>query len=212
MSARDKILDRLRARSNGTPPAAAIPRPVPALAQTAGAARIEQFQAKAEAINATTQRIATFADLPAAVADYLAGQNLPPQLVATPDPAFDDVPWADRPLLEVRRGAPDKTDRVSVTCAAAGLAETGAVLLTADDRHPYLASYLPETNIVVLPAGRLEAGYENLWPVLQGADRRPRRAGIVAGPSRTGDIEQRIELGAHGPRRVHIVIVDEPAA
>ena len=37
----------------------------------------------------------------------------------------------------------------------------------------------------------------------------PRTVNFITGPSRTGDIEQRIELGAHGPRRLHIVVVDD---
>jgi L-lactate dehydrogenase complex protein LldG len=37
----------------------------------------------------------------------------------------------------------------------------------------------------------------------------PRTVNFITGPSRTGDIEQRIVLGAHGPRRLHIVVVDD---
>jgi L-lactate dehydrogenase complex protein LldG len=37
----------------------------------------------------------------------------------------------------------------------------------------------------------------------------PRTVNFITGPSRTGDIKQRIQLGAHGPRRLHIVLVDE---
>ncbi len=39
----------------------------------------------------------------------------------------------------------------------------------------------------------------------------PRTINLITGPSRTGDIEQKIQLGAHGPRRLHIVLVDDPA-
>ena len=39
----------------------------------------------------------------------------------------------------------------------------------------------------------------------------PRTVNLITGPSRTGDIEQRIQLGAHGPRRLHIILVDETA-
>ena len=35
----------------------------------------------------------------------------------------------------------------------------------------------------------------------------PRTVNTVTGPSRTGDIEQQLELGAHGPRRMHILLV-----
>jgi L-lactate dehydrogenase complex protein LldG len=37
----------------------------------------------------------------------------------------------------------------------------------------------------------------------------PRTMNFITGPSRTGDIEQKIELGAHGPRRLHIILIEE---
>ena len=42
-----------------------------------------------------------------------------------------------------------------------------------------------------------------------GAGNMPRAVNMITGPSRTGDIEQRIELGAHGPRRLHIIILED---
>ena len=49
-----------------------------------------------------------------------------------------------------------------------------------------------------------------LWVRLRaryGKDRMPRTVNTITGPSRTGDIEQAMELGAHGPRRMHILVV-----
>ncbi len=41
----------------------------------------------------------------------------------------------------------------------------------------------------------------------------PRNVMLVTGPSRSADIESTLELGAHGPRRVHVILVDDdPAA
>ena len=40
----------------------------------------------------------------------------------------------------------------------------------------------------------------------------PRAINFVSGPSRTADIEQQLVMGAHGPRRLHIIVVDEPLA
>ena len=62
------------------------------------------------------------------------------------------------------------------------------------------------------------AAYEDGWDRLRAAAAAapgmpaqglPRAVNLITGPSRTGDIEQRIVLGAHGPRRLHIVIVDD---
>jgi len=35
----------------------------------------------------------------------------------------------------------------------------------------------------------------------------PRALNLITGPSRTADIEQTIELGAHGPKRMHVLLV-----
>jgi L-lactate dehydrogenase complex protein LldG len=72
---------------------------------------------------------------------------------------------------------------------------------------------LPDTHIVIVQARQVVATYEDAWDRLRATraapDGLPRTVNFITGPSRTGDIEQRIELGAHGPRRVHIVIVDD---
>jgi L-lactate dehydrogenase complex protein LldG len=62
-------------------------------------------------------------------------------------------------------------------------------------------------------AGRIVRGMEDAWKLLRDeVGRMPRAVNFVSGPSRTADIEQTIVLGAHGPYRVHIVLVGEPAA
>jgi L-lactate dehydrogenase complex protein LldG len=38
----------------------------------------------------------------------------------------------------------------------------------------------------------------------------PRSINLVTGPSRSGDIEQTIQLGAHGPKRLLVLLVDAP--
>jgi L-lactate dehydrogenase complex protein LldG len=53
------------------------------------------------------------------------------------------------------------------------------------------------------------AAYEDGWDRLREGGGMPRAINFITGPSRTGDIEQRIELGAHGPRRLHIILVDD---
>ena len=177
--------------------------------------RIALFTSMAETVFATVDRVSGPDAVPGAVADYLAGQNLPPALVMAPDPALDDYPWADRPMLAIRRGAAEEADRVAVTGALMGFAETGTLMMASGPDHPSTLNFLPETHIVVLPAERIGGAYEEGWAHLRAeggtaADGSfmPRTVNLITGPSRTADIEQTITLGAHGPRRLHIVIVD----
>lgn len=173
------------------------------------AGRIALFVAMAEEVQTTVTRVASLADVPGAVASYLASENLPAELVMAPDPALDAIPWGERPLLQLRRGKAAPGDQVSVTPAFAAIAETGTLMLTSGAETPSTLNFLPDTHVVVLEAGQVVPTYEEGWTRLRARGDMPRTVNFITGPSRTGDIEQRIQLGAHGPRRLHIVLVDE---
>jgi L-lactate dehydrogenase complex protein LldG len=122
-------------------------------------------------------------------------------------------------MLEIRRGRAEDSDQVGVTSCFAGIAETGTLMLISGPESPTRNNFLPDTHIVVMRGKQVAASYEEGWTRLREARRAadgsvalPRTVNFITGPSRTGDIEQRIELGAHGPRRLHIVLVDDEAA
>ena len=179
-------------------------------------ARIDLFVAMAEEVQTTVVRVASDDEVPAEVARYLAAENLPAELVMAPDPGLDRIPWDARPLLSIRRGRAEPGDAVSVTPCLAGIAETGTLLLVSGTDTPTTLNFLPDTHIVVLRAGQVVASYEDGWDLVRARSGVPgvwpRTLNLITGPSRTGDIEQKIQLGAHGPRRLHIVLVDEPEA
>jgi L-lactate dehydrogenase complex protein LldG len=172
------------------------------------AARIALFVAMAEEVQTTVTRVSQLAEVPGAVAAYLASENLPADFVMAPDPALEAIPWDERPLLRRRRGKAEPGDQVSVTPAFAGIAETGTLMLTSGGETPSTLNFLPDTHIVVLRADQVLPNYEEGWTRLRVRGDMPRTVNFITGPSRTGDIEQRIQLGAHGPRRLHIVLVD----
>ena len=225
--ARDAILGSIR-RSLGRGPldetaraalderiARPTPNLVPARSALPDEERVALFASMAEGVFATVDRVSGPDAVPGAVADYLAQHNLPPALVMAPDPTLDTYPWADRPMLAIRRGVAEEADRVAVTSALMGFAETGTLMMASGPEHPSTLNFLPETHIVVLPTERIRGAYEEGWAKLRadgegaaGAAFMPRTVNLVTGPSRTADIEQTIALGAHGPRRLHIVIVE----
>lgn len=173
------------------------------------AGQVALFVREIEAVDATVARVADAGDVPGAVADYLSRQNLPARLVMTPDPKLDAIPWSERPLLELRRGRAEDGDAAGITGAFAAIAETGTLMLVSGPDTPTRNNFLPDTHIVVLRASEVVACYEDGWDRLRAAGAMPRTVNFISGPSRTGDIEQRLVLGAHGPRRLHIVIVDD---
>jgi L-lactate dehydrogenase complex protein LldG len=220
--ARDQILGDLRAhlgrgRLDAAANAAAEERiaahrrnRIPARATALDhAGQIALFIAEAEAVDATIARVATAADVPGAVADYLSSQNLPARLVMTPDPKFEAIPWDARPLLDIRRGRAEDGDAAGITGAFAAVAETGTLMLISGPETPTRNNFLPDTHIVVLRADEVVACYEDGWDRLRAVGAMPRTVNFITGPSRTGDIEQRLVLGAHGPRRLHIVLIED---
>ena len=177
------------------------------------AARVDLFVAMAEEVQTTVARVASLDNVPGEVARYLAAENLPAELVMAPDPSLDAIRWDQRPLLQIRRGRAEPRDAVSLTPCLAAVAETGTLLLVSGPETPTTLNFLPDTHIVVLHAGQVVASYEDGWDLVREQQEWPRTVNLITGPSRTGDIEQRIQLGAHGPRRLHVVLVeDAPAA
>ena len=181
--------------------------------------QIDLFVKMAEEVQTTVTRVSSATEVPGAVADYLAERNLPSKLVMTPDPQLDDIPWAERPLLEIRRGRAEDKDSVGVTACFAAIAETGTLMLTSGPEAPTRNNFLPDDHLVVLRADQVAATYEDGFDRLRERQKQggtewsmPRTVNFITGPSRTGDIEQRIELGAHGPRRLHIILIDDGAA
>ena len=153
--------------------------------------------------------------MPAAVADYLAAQNLPRALRhgAASGAAGDPLVGRGR-CWRIREGRAEATDPVSVQHGFAGIAETGTLMLPSAPERPTTLNLLPDTAIVVLRASRVVGAYEEAWDLLRAERRRgmPRNVMLVTGPSRSADIEQTLELGAHGPRRLHIVLIEDEAA
>jgi L-lactate dehydrogenase complex protein LldG len=189
----------------------AEPRPnlVPARGQLEPAARLELFCEMAKGVQAEIERAAELTDVPALVSAYLRRHNLPQKVTLAPEPLLDTASWESQPFLRVRRGKAEAEDPTGVTLAAAGIAETGTLMLVSGATTPTLLAFMPETSIIVLPAMDIDASYEASWARLRAnLGTPPRSVNFITGPSRTGDIAQKIELGAHGPRRLCIVIVD----
>jgi len=166
---------------------------------------VARFRARAEAMQCTTDEVASEGDVPAAVARYLKAGNLPHSGCVWPQLAHLD--WKAAGLsLELRAANAD--DPIGVTGAFAAIAETGTLVLASGPATPATASLLPETHVAVLSAQRIVPHMEDAFALAREAfGQMPRAINFVSGPSRTADIDQTIVLGVHGPARVHIVLI-----
>lgn len=214
MSAREAILARLRrAMPEGDRAAAVAARlaapaqgaPVPAQGQTEGAARIAQFIAKAAKVDATVSRIASFAELPAALAAELRGRNLPAAIRTGTEPEFA-LDWGG---VERSVGVGRIVEPATLSRAELAVAETGTLVLASGPANPVTLTFLGETHFVAVRAGDIRAGFEDMWADWRTRGLDPRTVNLVTGPSRSADIGQTLQLGAHGPVALHIFVVGE---
>jgi len=188
----------------------APPGIVPKRGQGDVAARAAVFKAEAERAQASVVEIQGWAQAPAEVARFLRENNCPATLRMGDDPRLAAAPWSET-SLEILRGASDGADVNAVSAAFAGVAETGTLALVSGPDNPTTLNFLAENHIVLLPREAIEADYESVFAKLRGIYGKggaPRTVNFITGPSRSADIEQTLLLGAHGPRRLHIVVVD----
>jgi L-lactate dehydrogenase complex protein LldG len=221
MSARDEILDRIRRALNVT--GAEAPRRmavaerlaqapagiVPARGQGDAAARAATFKAEAERAQASVAEIETAADAPAEIARFLRDANLPAILRMGEDARLAAMPWSAT-ALEISSGPSDGHDLNAVSAAFAGVAESGTLALASGAENPTTLNFLPDNHFVIVAASDILGDYESVWRKLRGHYGKgvmPRTLNLITGPSRSADIEQTLLLGAHGPRRLHILIV-----
>ena len=166
---------------------------------------VERFCERALALESTLDEVETMANVPAAVARYLQANNLPMHAVVWPQLAETD--WKAAGISAEARKA-EGGDLVGITASFCAIAETGTLLLLSGESAPGSTSLLPETHVAIVPTERIVNGMEDAWALLRAEHGQLSRAtNFVSGPSRTADIEQTLVLGAHGPYRVHIVLV-----
>lgn len=97
-----------------------------------------------------------------------------------------------------------------ISQAYAGLEDTGSLVLLSSPQSPTLLNFLSTFHVVLLARKRILKNKSALWPLLrQEIPHMPRSINIITGPSRTADIEQTIQLGAHGPKYLTVVLYDD---
>lgn len=174
---------------------------------------VTRFLMRASDMASTVERINARSEIPGAVARYLDALELPPELAAPKShagvcwPELAGLDWEGAGLaMEARPTLGD--DRLGITGCFCGIAETGTLVMLTGPDTPTATTLLPDTHIAVVAAGRIVAGMEEAFALIrQERGELPRAVNMISGPSRTGDIEQTIVLGAHGPYRTHILVL-----
>lgn len=188
-----------------------VPRGIiPARGQLPDEERIALFIKQADKALASIERVPSAELVPEAIAMYLRSKNLPAALKRGDDPRLAALPWEKVPQLAISTGPTGGRDLVGVSHAGAGVAETGTIVMLSGPDNPSTLNFLPDYHIVVLSAGDITGDYETAFDRVRaqyGPGVMPRTVNFITGPSRSGDIEQKLLLGAHGPRSLHILVV-----
>jgi L-lactate dehydrogenase complex protein LldG len=201
---RREVADRIASHPRGV---------IPARGQVAPREQLDLFARMVELASGTIARVDDLADVPAEVAEFLRRHNLPQAARRGADPLLAALPWERAGTLDVSTAASDANALSSVSHAFAGVAETGTLVLTSGADNPTSLNFLPDNHIVVIDAKDVAGDYETAWQRLRdkyGDAVMPRAVNLITGPSRSADIEQTLILGAHGPRRLHVILVGAP--
>ncbi len=194
------VEDRLRYAPQGV---------IPARGQGDAAYQLALFRDEAERVAAIVAEVSSDGQVPDAIATHLRNCNLPARIRCGADAYLASLPLTATGM-EILNGRAEASDLVCVSHAFGAVAESGTLVLTSGEDNPTTLNFLPETHIVVLQAKDIVGDYEAIWQKLRtayGEGAMPRNVNFITGPSRSADIGHALQLGAHGPRVLHIIVV-----
>ena len=166
-----------------------------------------KFCEKHTAVHGTYERVPDRTQVPAAVLRHLKAYEIAPDILVGKGSLLDEIGWPTDMAAECRPATIE--DRVAVSEAFAGVAETGTLVLLSGEGRPTSHLFLPDDHIILLDASRIVRHQEEVWTLLREMPEDfPRVVNLITGPSKTADVEQTVQYGAHGPRRLHVVIVE----
>ncbi|CAG9181879.1 LutC/YkgG family protein [Cupriavidus pinatubonensis] len=182
--------------------------------------RVASMQAALEASHAEVWRT-TASAWPALLADKLAQAGVRRLLLAPSQAAGTALRQAlpqhieaigfDRPIEQWKAELFNTVD-AGFTVARSGIAATGTLILAPDTASPRTVSLVPPLHVALVHASTLHADLHSAARTERWRDGMPTNLVMVSGPSKTSDIQQTLAYGAHGPRQLWVVIVDDSHA
>ncbi len=168
------------------------------------------FAKKAAKAEATVRRVKSYEEVAEAVHRFMREHELPLNLRHGDDERLANIVWPDD--MTTSRGPSDGSDLTTVSHAEGAVAESGTLIMGSGPDNPTTLNFLAENHIVVLRGRDVQGSYEDIWTTMRrrlGKGAMPRTVNMITGPSRSADIEQKLILGAHGPLRLHIIVVED---
>jgi len=184
-----------------------LPHSIPARSQLPFEGQVALFKAMASEAVAELHELERIEQLPEQVATFMETERLQ-QLVMASSPELTALNWPEN--IDIQQRVAQAGDTLSLTCAFAGIAETGTLMLLSGSDSPTTLNFLPDIHLVLLRRSTIVGHYEAAWQkVRDRGDHWPRTVNMITGPSRSADIEQKLQMGAHGPKRLVIFILND---
>ncbi|MGB0466771.1 MAG: LutC/YkgG family protein [Pontibacterium sp.] len=198
---RDKVLSRVAAQANNL---------IPKRAQLPHDEQINLFKEMALEAASEIIELDTVQAIPEAVSQWLKSQAIE-ELVSASEPELKALDWSALGDIRLTERVAQVGDMASITGSFAGIAETGTLMLHSGPDSPTTLNFLPDVHMVILHESTIVGPYEDAWKKLRSAHQgiMPRTVNMITGPSRSADIEQRLQMGAHGPRTLVILLVKD---
>ncbi len=222
MSAKQNILGKLRKSLTGTTPIAddfdvdLLTQPYTYTAEQ----RIPQLRKLMEAVH-TEIHMTSDAEWPALLEQLLHDRQLPSLLIAPTtahgqritqhwanNPDLPALKSYDRPMEEWKAELFDDTP-ASLTGTLGAIAATGSLIIWPTREEPRLMSLVPPVHFALLKASEIRDNFYQVQHEFNWAQGMPTNALLVSGPSKTADIEQVLAYGAHGPKDLVVLILED---
>ncbi len=221
-TAKDEILDKLKAAPQAQPP----PRPImPPLNELAWNKEemIEKFVENLTLLGCAVHRVRDSEETLDKLTEISRAEGLTRVLVSEDDVVAPlDLPgWGKKSNIEVftpkdcrdreefKRVAFDEV-QAGVTGVDFAVAESGTLCLIHDESQPRLVSLAPIRHIAVVPVDRVRPVYESVTDkIFEAGGKAPSHLTFISGPSMTGDIQATLFTGMHGPKTVTVILVEK---
>lgn len=171
---------------------------------------VGRFAEQLEAVAGSFERVKKKTDVCAAIVRHLESLGVVHKVIAAPylqGGVWSEVRWSEQ--LDISFGGTEGDDLVSVTGCFAAVAETGSVVMLSSADSPTGLNFLPDYHIALVEASQLVRHIEDVWPLVREFPNGiPRTINFISGPSKTADVEQTLQIGAHGPRSFHVIFID----
>ncbi len=183
---------------------------IPQRAQLPHDEQVALFKTMAREAVAELLELNSIEEVPQACADWLKARHID-QLISASNVEINSLDWSPLGDIERLERVAQAGDIASLTCSFAGIAETGTLMLHSQAASPTTLNFLPDNHLVILKRSTIVGVYEQAWKELRRTfeGKLPRTVNMITGPSRSADIEQKLQMGAHGPKTLVILLIND---